>query len=143
MLDVVESLPDDEFLRAFEACEVSHTAWTHRCHIRLARLMLQGRRFDEALNMTRSGIQKLNARHQTPEGLERGYHETVTHAWLKIVAATMKHHGHESDSRAFCDKHPQLMSSKLLRLYYTRERIITLEAKREFVEPDIAPLPTL
>lgn len=143
MLEAVENLPDGEFLSAFESAEISHTAWTHRCHVRLAWLLLQNRSFEAALDMTRAGIQKLNARHKTPEALERGYHETVTHAWLRIVAATIRHHGNEVDSRAFCEKHPHLLSSKLLRLYYTRDRIITFDAKREIVPPDIAPLPEL
>lgn len=141
MIESAENLPDGEFVRAFEACEISRTAWTHRCHVRLAWNYLSGSTVEEAARRTRVGIQKLNSQHHTPESLERGYHETVTQAWLRIVAATMKHHGAEADSRAFCDKHPQLMSSKLLRLYYTRGRIVTSEAKAGWVEPDIAALP--
>jgi hypothetical protein len=46
-----------------------------------------------------------------------------------------------TDSESFCEAHPHLLQKTLLRLYYTRPRIMTLEAKARFVEPDIAPLP--
>jgi hypothetical protein len=36
---------------------------------------------------------------------------------------------------------PHLCAKTLLRLYYTRDRILTAEARAGFVEPDLAPLP--
>jgi hypothetical protein len=68
-------------------------------------------------------------------------HETVTVAWLHIVAAMIHHRGPGANSCAFCDENPHLLVKTLLRLYYTRGRIVTVEAKAQFVAPDIAPLP--
>jgi hypothetical protein len=44
---------------------------------------------------------------------------------------------------AFCNQQPKLMQKTHLQLYYSRERLITWEAKREFVEPDLTPLVSL
>lgn len=140
-MNAFENLGDPEFLASFEDCRIGHADWTHRCHVRLAWLALEGRSLPEAIGFARAGIQRLNASHGTPESLERGYHETVTAAWIQIVAAIRQHYGAGADSRAFCDAQPQLLSSKLLRLYYSRARIISAEAKRTFVAPDLAPLP--
>ena len=38
-------------------------------------------------------------------------------------------------------RNPHLLAKTLLRLYYTRERILTARARRRFVPPDLAPLP--
>src|SRR5438477_7283265 len=117
--------PDDAFLAAFESADVSADAWTHKCHIRMAWIYLRRFTFDEALANVRAGIQKLNAGHHVPDAIDRGYHETVTHAWMRIVQATMHHHGAGEDSLGFCTAQPHLLSGRLLRLYYTKARILT------------------
>jgi len=96
---------------------------------------------DEAVAKVRAGIHKLNAQQHVPDALDRGYHETTTHAWMRIVQATIHHHGACEDSRAFCAAQPHLLSKTLLRLYYTSGHILTAHAKARFVEPDIAALP--
>ena len=138
----IENLPDETFMHVFDTCDVAPSEWTHRCHVRLAWNVLREGSFEHAIARVRDGIGRLNAKHGTPDGLERGYHETITEAWLRIVAAMISHHGPGADSRAFCDAHPQLLSSRLLRLYYTKARLVSWDAKRQFVEPDIAPLPS-
>src|SRR5262249_40915156 len=133
--------PDDAFLAEFEGGEIPPTCWNHRCHVRMAWLYLCRLPLDQTVEKVRAGLLRLNATHKVPDELERGYHETVTQAWMRIVQAAMRHHGACEDSRAFCAAQPHLMCNALLRLYYTRGRIITAEAKKAFVEPDIAPLP--
>jgi len=132
---------DPEFLAAFEACTIPHEDWNHRAHIRMAYLMLRRDSFDIALDKVRAGIQKLNARQNTPEALDRGYHETVTRAWLRLVDSAIRHYGPGEHFEAFAAQHPHLLCRTQLRVFYTRGRIMSWEAKRAFVEPDLAPLP--
>jgi hypothetical protein len=40
---------------------------------------------------------------------------------------------------AFCGQQPKLLQKSHLQLFYSRERLTTWEAKREFVKPDLAP----
>jgi hypothetical protein len=89
----------------------------------------------------REGIPKLNAANGIVDGIDKGYHDTVTVAWIRIIEATRRAYGPEADSEAFLDTHTQLHSKVLLRLFYTRERIMSAEAKVGFIEPDLAPLP--
>lgn len=44
---------------------------------------------------------------------------------------------------AFCDTHPQIMTKHNLRLFYMRERHMQLNAKTEFVAPDLTSLPSV
>lgn len=137
-------LPDDESLLAgFEDCTLPEAQWNHQAHIRVAYLYLRNHPFDEAFERMRSNLQRYNAARNVPNEPHRGYHETLTIAWLTVVAAVMKHHGLGKDSLDFCAQQPYLLNRSLLRLYYTRRTIMSPEAKRLFIEPDIAPLPRI
>ncbi len=138
------SVPDDdaEFLRAVEAVEVPIDLWNHRAHIRLAYCYLTRYPFEEALRRAKATIMAPNVKYKVPTDLlERGYHETMTIAWMRVVAATIRTQGAGANSLDFCEKQPHLCQRTLLRLYYTKDRIMNWDAKRRWVEPDIAPLP--
>jgi len=137
-------MSDAELLMAFESQTLTHEQWNHRAHLRVAYIYLSGHGFDEGLVKIREGIKKLNAVHQVPESVDRGYHETITHAFARIIASMIAAHNETlqiTDSTSFCDAHPHLLQKTLLRLYYTRQKVMTMEAKAAFVEPDIGPLP--
>ena len=65
----------------------------------------------------------------------------MTVAWARIIASTIRAHGPTEDFDSFSEANPDVFNKSLLRLYYTRERILTPEAKARCVEPDLAPLP--
>jgi len=132
---------DAAFLGRFEACTIPLAEWTHRSHLRVAWTYLRHYGLEEATRRMREGIRRYNAAQGLPDALDQGYHETLTVAWLRIIDAMIKCHGPEADATTFLEKHTQLHSRVLLRLYYSRERLLSWEAKRQFVEPDLAPLP--
>jgi len=134
-------MDDADFLREFESRALPFERWSHRAHVRVAYLNLRRLRFDAALSRIREGIVAYHAATGVPEGPRMGYHETVTHAWVRIIAAAMHHYGPGERSEEFCAEQPHLLHRTLLRLFYTRERLSCAEAKGRFVEPDIARLP--
>ena len=119
--------------------------WDHRAHVKVAYLILQEcHSLEEALERMRNGVKAYNAANDVPEGPLSGYNETTTHAFLHIMQATIEAYGElfpVASADEFCDTHPQIMTSKLLRLYYSPERCQHPDAKTRFVEPDLAPLP--
>lgn len=135
------SMDDLALLAEFESCRLPVEAWTHAAHVRVAYTYLSRYGFAEALVRMRAAIRAYNAAKQRRDGPLEGYHETITVAWLRIVDATMRHYGPGDNSQDFCERQPHLLSRTLLRLYYTRDRLVHPPAKTEFVEPDIAPLP--
>lgn len=137
----MDDLTDPELRAAFENQSISHHDWNHRCHLRMAYIYLQTYPLEEATDGLRLGIQKLNAVHGVEESLTRGYHETMTQAWLHLVHFTMVQLGPEDDSRSFLNAQPHLCAKTLLRLYYSRPHIVSERAKQEFVAPDLAPFP--
>jgi hypothetical protein len=132
---------DDFFLREFEAQRWPMERWHHRDHIKLAYLYLSRYPFEEAQARIRRGIQAHNAAHHVPEGLTSGYHETMTQAWLRLVHLALREYGPAENADAFYEQHPELSQKSTLRLFYSRERFLSPEAKAGFVEPDLAPLP--
>ena len=135
---------DDEFLRRFEDCSLPFDEWTHRAHIKVAYLYLRANDYDVALAKVRTGIKGYNAAHNVPESDTSGYNETTTCAMMQLVATTITAYEPvmpTPNADAFCDAHPQLLTKHVLRFFYSPERRMQLNAKMEFVEPDLAPLP--
>jgi hypothetical protein len=134
---------DRAFLAAFEAAAIPSERWRHRDHIRVAYLYLRDHPFEAAIARIRNGIRALNGANGVKTTATSGYHETVTVAWAHVVAAGIAHHGAAADFEAFAAENPHLCAKSLLRLYYTRARIFTPEARERFVEPDLEPLPRI
>ncbi len=131
-------MTDDEFLAAFEAAAIPRAEWTHEAHIRMAWLHLTRFPTDEACERIRVGIQKLNA----INGVVDGYHETITIAFMRMIAARLllpESYG------SFLARNPELYGRSLVAIlqYYTRERLFSSEARVQFVEPDVQMLPEL
>ncbi|MEY2410865.1 MAG: hypothetical protein QOF48_3535 [Verrucomicrobiota bacterium] len=132
---------DDEHLRRFEDRSLPIDSWNHRAHLKVAYLYLNQFSFDDALDRLRAGIRAYNAAHNIPESLTSGYHETITCAWLQLVHTTLQQFGPASSADAFLDAQSQLTQKRILLLFYSRDRIMSAEAKTSFVAPDLAPLP--
>jgi hypothetical protein len=150
-------LTDDEFLRQFENCTFPYAHWNHRAHLRVAYIYLTRHGLAGAILKMTSGIRAYNKSQNVADTLTSGYHETMTVAWLHLVAAMISVYGsatgtdHHTDNASpvarlspaeqFIEEQPQLREKRILRLYYTRERICSHEAKVNFVSPDLAPFP--
>lgn len=132
---------DAEFLAEFEAQRWPLERWRHRDHVRLAYLYARDLSFEAAAEKLRTGIKAHNKAHGIADTPTSGYHETMTLAWLKLVCLVLAQYGPEADGESFCEAHPELMQKKTLRLFYSRDRFMSPEAKTSFVEPDLAPLP--
>ena len=132
---------DEQFLCRFERCEFTTDEWHHREHVRVAYLYLLSLPYAEALDRMRAGLKALNAVQKVPETLERGYHETLTRGWLQLVHCTLCEYGQSETSDAFLERHTHLLVRRAMLFFYSRERLMSLEAKAHFIEPDLAPLP--
>ena len=132
---------DDDLRTAFESQSLSMEQWTHRAHVRMAWIYVDavGRR--RALERLRTGIRALNVAIGVQNTESSGYHESLTVTWVALVASTITHHGRQTSSDAFCDANPHLLTRTAVRIFYTRKRLLSPEARATFVEPDLTPLP--
>ena len=140
-----EAAPDLEMPRlvaAFEQGAVPQAEWTHRAHLLVG--LWYASRLPEAaaLGAMRAGILRLNAAHGVPTTPTRGYHETITRAYLRVIARFVEEDegldgwgGRAERLLACCGEEDYLLR------HYTRDRLLSSEARFGWVEPDLRPLP--
>ncbi|WP_437721230.1 N-acetyltransferase family protein [Sorangium sp. So ce861] len=122
---------------AVEDAAIQQGDFSHARHVLLALHYVRAHGPDAALARMRSALQAFNARHPP----RTGYHETITAAWIALVARHAAEHAGagvhelaESLLRRYC-------SSKALFAHYSRPRLLSDDARAAFVAPDLAPLP--
>ena len=135
---------DADFLAVFERAAFPAPQWTHEAHARMAWLYLRRLGPDAALDAVRAGINALNNAH-IRAGFKPsvGYHETITAAWLRLLAGAVAADGGPRDEpwAEFKLRHPGLLDSRALLRHYSRERLMSPDARAAFVAPDLEPLP--
>jgi hypothetical protein len=124
-------MTDAEFLRAFE--DTTLEPFHHRDHLHVTFLYL--RQFGEAETRHRLGPAIL--RYAAARNASQKYHETITVAWICLVAAASA--GAE-DFEAMLAAHPRLLDKNLLDRYYSPELLQSTAAREHWVEPDRASL---
>ncbi|MBV8523159.1 MAG: flavin reductase [Acetobacteraceae bacterium] len=130
------ALDDDEFIATFEQGGFDAGAFRHQAHIRMAWLYVRRLGSEAAIHRVAAGIQQLAKAH----GTETVYHDTMTRAWVYIVADAIA----KSPSASFTEfvaQNPQLLEKQLLLEYYSPAVLSSSQARATWVAPDLAPIP--
>ena len=127
----------------FVARAIPHAEWTHLAHLAVGAWHVDRYGTDAALTRMRVGIRRLNDSHGTPNSASSGYHETITRAYVRLLqefltACLSDLPLHERVTRLTAS---QLADRSVLLTFYTRETLMSEQARAEWVEPDLAPLP--
>jgi hypothetical protein len=130
-------LTDAEFLRAFEACQLSNESFHHRDHIRLAWIYLQLYPELEAREHMARAIRRFAAHH----GKSDKYHGTVTVAWLRLVANGIAWMPADASFEQLTAAVPELLDKRTIEKFYSRGTLASESARAFWVEPDLQPLP--
>lgn len=154
-------LSDDEFLAAFEASTLAE--FHHSDHIRVAWIFLRRLPFPQAAERMAESLRHFAA----VKGAHQKYHETITHAWMLLVAGALEHDSqsaggehlpsaeagpdasqgapsanHTADEfNAFAAAHPELLDARSLDRFYSSQLLASPAARTRFVPPDLSPLP--
>ncbi len=131
----------DRLVAGFVACTLPCEQWTHRAHLTVGLWHAREYPPDEALERVRAGIKRYNAhcgRIDSPTG---GYHETITcfYMWLvgKYLAGVPEHRDWVAVTNRLFEVHGQRDAPLA---YYSRERLMSAEARASLLEPDLKPL---
>ncbi|HZU96150.1 MAG TPA: hypothetical protein VFF73_05530 [Planctomycetota bacterium] len=130
-------------VRKFQAGTLPKEEWTHAAHLVVA--LDHARRYEpaEAIERLRSSIKRYNKATGTPETPTRGFHETITLAWFHLVRHFLEVFDDGRSFAALADAVVQLYSKDEIFAHYSRERLMTPEARARWIEPDLRPLPRL
>jgi hypothetical protein len=132
-------MTDEESLRFFDDVgkPVGPFRFGHREHLRLAWLCLSRDGEDRGAMRTIAAIRRVAAAH----GASEKYHETITRFWLRLVSHHLETDAPASSFDDFLSHSPRLLDTGLMRCHYRPETLAGEWARREWVEPDLAPLP--
>jgi hypothetical protein len=136
MANTIE-LTDQEFVRKFEACQLSNDNFHHRDHIRLAFIYLQRYSELEARGCIAGAIRKFAAHH----GQSGKYHETLTVAWLRLVGSAMSRVPRDASFDELTIAAPDLLDKRTIEKFYSSAALSSEDARTFWVEPDLQPLP--
>jgi hypothetical protein len=123
---------DLDLLESFESGALDPAAFHHQDHVRLAWAHLQRYPLPVAIQRVCDGL-RLLARHA---GKPERYHETITWAWVLLVADRIARRGRRESFAAFAAANPDLLDSRLLWAHYRDETLASPEARQAFRMPD-------
>jgi len=117
-------------------------AWTHAAHFAVAAWLIRCRQDVDAARDMPYLIRTYNEATGVANTDSGGYHETITQASLRATHAFL---AARAQLALFAAVNELLRSPfgqpDWLLLYWSRERLFGVEARRYWVEPDLAPLP--
>jgi len=118
----------------------------HRQHVQLTWLAVRRYGMPAAIRLVSDGIRR-TARYA---GAPQKYHETISRAWVELVAHHAIGHpagtaghpaGQEADFATFAAANPLLLDKRLLTRFYRPATLAATKARTSWVEPDRAPFP--
>jgi adenylate kinase family enzyme len=126
----------------FEACAIPAKAWTHAAHLSVGLWHVERYGREGALVRLRTGIRRLNESHGTVNSATEGYHETITAAYVELLAQYLecRKNGESLGAAIARLLGGPLAASDALLAFYSRERLMSVEARATHVEPDVAQL---
>ena len=132
----------DRLIAGFLACDLPRAAWTHHAHLQVGLWHVQQFGADEAMVRLRDGIRRLNESFGNANTDTDGYHESITRFYVVVLANFLASSPPGASPAVLADdfiaRHPH---SNLPLEYYSRELLFSVRARREWVEPNLQPLP--
>ncbi len=115
--------------------------WTHEAHLRVGLWHLLHYSPEETLAHLRGRIMAYNEATGGENTDSAGYHETITRFFVWRIAMFVAEADCTRPIDDLAEELIQLLGDKRAPLaYYSRERIMSIEARRGWVEPDLRPL---
>ncbi len=125
----------------FEEQKLPKSEWTHEAHLAVGIWYSHRLPEDEALETVRNLIIKHNESVGTPNTDHEGYHETITRFWLLMARRFLAKYSFSTFSKAINAFISWDFSKNNFPLhYYSEDLLFSVEARKNWVEPDILPL---
>jgi hypothetical protein len=131
----------ERLVSEFEACTLPYAEWDHRAHLTIGLWYLARHKKPEATMMIRRNIQKYNRACGITQTKTTGYHETITLFYVWLVSKYLKNSERSSSIIELVNGLLRNYGDKSLPFeYYSKERLMSWNARINWVEPDLKPL---
>ena len=131
----------DEFLSAFEGGTLPKGRWTHGAHLLTGACYVHTLGEAAATDKMRSCVRRYNVAVGGENTETSGYHETITVMWIKLLTNLLRESqpiGRAEFARLAVERFES--DRKILRRYYDFDVVNSLEARKWWVPPTLAPL---
>ena len=124
------------------ACALPREAWTHEAHLAACLWLLSERPDIDVDAEIAAIIRRFNESVGGVNDDTQGYHDSITRAYVAGVRLFLA----QTAETDLAERVNALLLSDMGRRdwplrFYSRERLFSVEARRQFVEPDLGPLP--
>lgn len=122
----------------FERCDFALAEFDHAAHLAVALVRLREVPFEAAVAQMRADLMRFSAHHKAT-----GYNETITRFWLRLVETYLLSHPEEPLWKQVNGLVEHLGDKQILFRHYSKEWVMSAEAKAGWVEPDLLAMPDL
>jgi hypothetical protein len=140
-LSYLETLADaTKTVEQFEATTLASWAWTHEAHLICGLSLLSRFGIEKAPEEMKKRLFKYNEAVGKINSDTSGYHETVTFFWIEAVWERLSVDGKVNFDQETLDallSNIDLANRNLFLKSYSEELILSVEARRKYVKPDL------
>ena len=132
----------DDFTARFVSCTLREQEWTHHAHLVVGLWHVERYGAEEALTRLRAGICRLNESFGGANTATSGYHETITAVYVTLLSQFLEL---RRDGESLADLATRLLAGPLaakdvLFTFYSRECLMSTQARAAWVAPDLGSL---
>ncbi len=127
----------ERIVHGFGDCTLPCQEWTHTAHLTVGLWYARESSPEAALDRIRAGIQRYNATCGVKDTPTDGYHETITRFYMGLIGKYLAEVADCSDWVAVTNNLVELASVEAPNRYYSRERLMSVEARLGWMPPDL------
>jgi hypothetical protein len=127
----------ERIVQGFGDCTLPCEEWTHAAHLTVGLWYARESPPAVALDRIRAGIQRYNAACGVEDTPTDGYHETITRFYMWLIGKYLAEVSDRTDWVRVTNDLVELASVEAPKRYYSRERLMSVEARLGWVPPDL------
>lgn len=129
-------------VQGFEKGTLPTTEWTHKAHFVMALWYTVHFPIAEARTRIKKGIKVYNVATGGRNTEDSGYHETITELYIRTIVQYQLSFAGQYDFRTLLDslEAQPFLERNFPFHFYSKELLMSREARKKWVEPDICPL---
>lgn len=128
----------DSLIHAFEEGSLPRDKWTHEAHLTVGFWYLFDDSEQAAIEAMRNSIKRYNLNQGIETTKDSGYHETLTVFWMLMIRRYLASVANNRSMVTLANGLIQKYADRTLPFrYYTRDRLMSWEARNNWVEPDL------
>jgi hypothetical protein len=129
----------EQLIARFRDHSLPTAEWTHEAHLVVGLYHVYYFQLEAAIYHLRAGIITYNQASGGQNTIEKGYHETITQFWARLMAQFLDQQGRDKALSELCAtflKSP-LADQQIMLDYYSKDLLFSKTARALYVEPDL------